>query len=489
MGLFDPLKHAVARALAPAVRTTDSIQNAAARLGLGGDNMSSYSQYAVSTVSRNRQNLDNAYRGSWLVGAAVDSVADDMARAGIEINGLEPKDVEDITAEWHDLALWQAIGNTVRWARLYGGCIAVMLIDGQDLSTPLRIETIRKGQFKGLLVLDRWMCWPSMEDLVTDFGPDMGLPRFYRINVTPGVGASAFNYGLNTGAPGNTGFSGVRIHYSRCIRFDGATLPFFTRQTENGWGQSVVERLYDRLLAYDSATQGAAQLVYRAHLRTLSVEGLREAIAYGGKAMDGLVAQVDLIRKFQSSEGLTLLDKSDEFATHAYTFAGLPELLNQFSLQLSGALAIPLVRLFGQSPSGFSTGDTDLAHYQDRIAAEQETKLRRPIKLLVEVVHRSRLGRQIDPSWSFGFIPLKQMSSDEKATIAGKITVAVTAAESAGIISQKVAMQELKVSSHATGVFGNISDKDINSAEADAPDPTEMAQPDGGNSAANSPKK
>ena len=54
-------------------------------------------------------------------------------------------------------------------------------------------------------------------------------------------------------------------------------------------GMSVVERIWDRLTAFDSATVGAAQLVYKAHLRTYSVEKLRELIALGGPAFEALL--------------------------------------------------------------------------------------------------------------------------------------------------------------------------------------------------------
>lgn len=49
-----------------------------------------------------------------------------------------------------------------------------------------------------------------------------------------------------------------RIHYSRVIRIDGVDLPYWQRIAENGWGQSVTERLWDRLVAFDSTTEGAA---------------------------------------------------------------------------------------------------------------------------------------------------------------------------------------------------------------------------------------
>lgn len=457
-----------------AVPTNDSFINAAARLGIGADNVASASQYSYTTLSRNRQMLDNAYRSSWLVGVAVDSVASDCVRAGIELQGdIPPAETEAIQAEFNELCLWQRIGDTMRWARLYGGAIACLLIDGQNPATPLRVETVRRDQFKGLLVLDRWMVNPSLDDLVTEFGPDMGQPRFYRVNSSAGGGTAPDV--ISPGGAGRTGRAGtgdyaaVSIHYTRVIRLDGNELPFYARQGEQGWGQSVLERLYDRLLAYDSATQGAAQLVYKAHLRVLQVEGLREAIAMGGRALDGLVANVDFIRKFQTSDGLTLLDAKDTFGTHAYSFAGLPELLGQFSEQLSGALQIPLVRLFGQSPSGFSTGDADLQNYYDMVAAHQESKLRRPVGRLLEIVSRSKLGKPLPPGFGFKFTPLWQMSAAEKADIAGKITTAVVAAQDAGIVSQKVAMEELRQSSYGTGVFTNISDEDIAAADSDPP--------------------
>ncbi|MFX6330891.1 phage portal protein, partial [Acinetobacter baumannii] len=70
------------------------------------------------------------------------------------------------------LGIWDKLCETGKWARLYGGAIAVMLIDGQDLSTPLRIEAIGKDQFKGLVVMDRWMVAPPVGNVVTEYGPD-----------------------------------------------------------------------------------------------------------------------------------------------------------------------------------------------------------------------------------------------------------------------------------------------------------------------------
>ena len=106
------------------------------------------------------------------------------------------------------------------------------------------------------------------------------------------------------------------MHYTRVIRLEGIKLPYWQKITENLWGMSVIERLFDRLVAFDSTTEGAAQLVYKAHLRTMAVEGLREIVAglAGPEALNGLLAQVEMTRYMQTNEGMTtLLDAKDTF--------------------------------------------------------------------------------------------------------------------------------------------------------------------------------
>lgn len=70
----------------------------------------------------------------------------------------------------------------------------------------------------------------------------------------------------------------------------------------------------------------------------------------GGPAYEALLKNMDLVRLYQSNEGMTLLDGADTFETHQYSFAGLDDVISQFAEQISGATGIPLVRLFGQSP-------------------------------------------------------------------------------------------------------------------------------------------
>lgn len=435
--------------------TADSFQNFAARVGLGAGSQHDQSTYNPNYLSRNRVKLESMYRSSWVVGQAVDVVADDMTREGINIRGLDsPEDAEEINQELDRLQVWDKINKTIKWSRLYGGAIAVMLIDGQNVSTPLNIKTIGKDQFKGLLVLDRWMVTPTLHDLVTEYGPNYGMPKFYDV--------------IND----SVGLCDQRIHYSRIVRMDGVELPYWQAIAENLWGQSVIERLEDRLTIFDSATLGAGQLVYKAHLRTYKVKKLREIIAKGGVFFDALVKQIEQIRMWQSNEGMTLMDSEDEFETHQYSFSGLDVLLMQFGQQISGALGIPLVRLFGQSPAGFSaTGESDLSNYYDNINQQQEGRMRTPLQTLLAVVSLSALGKPLPDSFKFDFASLWQIDEKTKADVANTTVDAVTKAEENGLISRKTALKELRQSSEVTGIFSHITDEEIENADDDPPAP------------------
>lgn len=446
-----------------AAATNDSFVNFSMKLGVGADNSMSSSAYGFNPITRLKTQLEWIHRGSWLGGLAVDVVADDMTRAGIEyITELDPEQSERMDRKAVGSGTWHQINETIKWGRLYGGCIAVALIDGQDMRTPLRIDTVGPRQYKGLLALDRWMVEPTLEDLVTDFGPNLGMPKYYRVNQA---------------APA---LRGAAVHHSRVmVRHVGVSLPYQQRLMENLWGLSVLERLYDRMIAFDSASTGAAQLVYKSYLRTLSVAGLRDIVAAGGAPLTGLTSYVDMMRRFQGIEGITVIDAEDKFEVQtSQAFSGLSDALVQFGQQLSGALQIPLVRLFGQSPAGLnSTGESDLRMYYDHINQLQMSDLHEGVTTIYKLIARSE-GFELPHNFQLGFKSLWQLKDEEKANIAKTNADTVNAVLEAGVISPQTALKELRQSSRQTGVFTNVTRRMIDEADDQvAPPPAEEAMP------------
>lgn len=438
----------------------DSFVNFAQKMGMGADNPLTSGTYGYNPITRNRTLLEWIHRGSWLGGVAVDLVADDMTRAGIDfVTDIDPVDQEKMEHTATRLDVWGKINEVIRWSRLYGGCLGVMLIDGQDPATPLRLETVGPDQFKGLLVLDRWMVEPSLSDLVTDYGPHLGLPKLYTVQAN---------------APA---LRGKAIHHSRCAyRLEGIQLPMQQRLTENLWGISVLERLYDRMIAFDSASTGAAQLVFKSYLRTLKIDGLRDIVAAGGQAMNGLMAYTEVMRRFQGMEGITLLDLKDEFEVQGHSaFSGLSDALTQFGQQLSGALQIPLVRLFGQSPAGLnSTGESDIRTYYDHIRQQQRRHMMVGTTTIYQLLAQSEKIKLPD-DFSLDFASLWELDEVQKADVGSKTTTTVSTAFSDGLIGRQTALKELRQSSRITGLFTNITQEMIDEADDEiAPPEPEM---------------
>lgn len=443
--------------------SADSYANLLAKVGYGSGNIGDGSNYALNPISRNHTLLEWMYRGSWLCGVGVDCVADDMCREGVEFTQAIPaEDAEKLQSAIRRHQIWQSLNQITKWARLYGGSLGYIKIKGQDPETPLRLETVGKGQFEGIIAVDRWMCQPDFTTGIETAGPDFGLPQFYTVI------AASFSFPMRPSQ---------RIHYSRLIRIEGVEMPYWQKVSENMWGISVLERVWDRLISYDSSTMGFSQLAYRAYLRTLSVQNLREIISTGtGKQMEGLVNMIQAIRTFQANEGVTLLDTRDTFETHAYSFAGAAELLGALGDQVSGALQIPQVRLFGQSPSGMSTDDKGALHtYYDGCKRQQERWFRRPCDVIFRVTAASE-EIEIPEGFEYDFISLWQMTETEKADINDRNVAAVGGAVQDLGLRKATALKELRSAGRKTGYWGNITDDDIKEAEEqDAlPSPEEL---------------
>jgi uncharacterized protein len=447
---------AAAKAMKKAAeQTKDSFQNLALNLGLGTSNLLSASTYGFNPITRQKVILEFMHRGNWLAQIAVDTLADDMTRAGIELKGeLAPDDSEKIQENATALGVWDSINDAIKWARLYGGSIAFMMIEGQDPTQPLRIDAIPKGSFRGLMVLDRWMVEPSLTDLVQEPGPYLGLPKYYTVVAdAPAVPR-------------------VKIHYTRCLRLEGCRVPYWQRIGENLWGISVLEPLYDRMVAFDAGTTGASQLIHKSFLRTLRMKGLRQAVTLGGPHLAGVMNQVQLMRQMQQNEGISMLDMEDEMRIDTSSgYAGIADVLVHFGQQISGALQIPLVRLFGQSPLGMNaTGASDIRTYYDGIKQKQIKELKVDVTRIYRVMAAS-LGIMLPAGFSIDFKSLWQMSEDQRAATANTIVSAISTAMNEGIIDKPTALKELRQSSDDTGIFSNIGDEDIARAEQEALNP------------------
>ncbi|MBR2800343.1 MAG: DUF1073 domain-containing protein [Oscillospiraceae bacterium] len=435
--------------------TLDMLVNEYARLGTG-DNLLAANTYQQNRLTQQYALMDALYRGDWIANRIITTIPEDMTKNWLKLTCTVSPDqtavLENVIRRTH---VRERIREGLRWGRLYGGAAAVIMVRGQEdmLDQPLDMEMLMPGDFKGLIVCDRWNGVYPSDSLVDDMDdPDFGLPEYYTFSVAE---ADTLN--------------GVRVHHSRVLRFTGRDLPYIERIAEQYWGMSEIEHVFAELNKRNSVSANIAQLVFIAHLRVFKMEDLGQELALSDMFTQGDLYNVLSAQNYlMNNMSLQVMSKDDDFQTFDYTFSGLADVYEQFMMDIAGASEIPATKLFGRAPQGMNaTGEGDLRNYYDTVRQNQETHLRPVMEKLLPVLCLSAWGA-IPDDLDFEFNPIRDTSDEERAGLIQQTANAINSVFNSGIISQKTALLELRQSGTEFGMWTNITDEDIENADDEA---------------------
>ena len=421
--------------------SSDGYSNSMAFLGEASPLLQS-GTYLRSGLSSDMELLTAMYRESWLTMRIIDTPSEDMTRAWYRFSApLPEEDLESLRRLESRHSIRQELTDAIRWARLYGGSIALMVIRGEEnrLSEPLDPDLLLPGCFQGLLVLDRAQGVEPSFELEEDLDdPDFGLPKYYAVDLDD----------LGT----------VRIHHSRVLRFTGREMPRREAQRENYWGASELEHIREELDKRSAASANIAQLIFQANITTLKMSDFGDVLAMGTEEQKRRIRDaVAEENRFRTSFGLQLLSAGDTLENHPYSFAGLSEIYEQFMLDMAGAAEIPAVKLFGRSPAGLNaTGESDLKNYYEYIARLQERHLRPALEKLIPVLALSAWGF-LPEDTGFVFNPIAAESPEEHAELVERLSASVIGAYSAGLLTREEARDELRSRGVPFGVWQNTA--------------------------------
>lgn len=377
---------------------------------------------------------ETLYRTEWLARNVVDMYAEDMTAGGI-VWKMDADRANVLEREFRRLHVWERLTDAIRWARLYGG--SIITIETQDGQTETALP--QAAQVVALRVFDRHEAKPNTSVLLS--GANVGLPSQY--SVSPKIYAESF-----------------KVDASRVLRFIGSKLPNGKAHEEDLWGESVLRTMRSSVSRYSASMASTVELIKRCYLRFLGVQNFWSAMVDDDpSAANGVGQAIKMINEVQNISGLTVADAQDVFQSQQYGFGGLKDVLGMMAQDNSGAADVPLVRLFGMSPSGFSTGDADLRNYYDRIARAQEDKLRDPINRLAEVILRSN-GLKTD-GIDFDFVPLAKPSESEKLATTTSAVSTVLQVYDAGLITADRALEEIRRQKDVSGLFATVTNSDV----------------------------
>jgi hypothetical protein len=122
----------------------DAYSNPAARIGYGTPNLVNGAQYPLTRMTHNYMLLLSLYRSEWLVRKVVDAFAEDMLKSFPTISSdITPEEIGKFEKTVRKTGTLGQLLRALKWGRLFGGGIALPIIDGQkDLSEPLDIDSV-----------------------------------------------------------------------------------------------------------------------------------------------------------------------------------------------------------------------------------------------------------------------------------------------------------------------------------------------------------
>lgn len=372
---------------------SDSLENVVSGLGTAKDKAA---QGTFRTDLLSRATLDALYVGSWVAGAVVDCVADDMTRAWRTWEA-RPAQVEALEEAERTLKVRSAVARALKMSRLYGGGALYIGVAGDDPAEPLDLGRIGRGGLSYVVALTPW---------------ELTAPELDRDPLSPHFGQAAY-YMLNGAVTG-----AVRVHPSRVVRLVGLELLDRDQATVlGGWGLSVLQRVVDAVRHAESSGQAVASLMQEAKTDIISVPDLTNNAA-DPTWVSAVLKRFALANVGKSINNALLLDAAETWTQRQVNFAGLPDVVRVFLDVCAGAAGIPVTRLMGKAPTGLSaSADGEIRAYYDSLSSRQETDLRPALEKLDEALIRHALGRR-PKSVGYRFASLWQLSDTEKAAIA-----------------------------------------------------------------------
>lgn len=352
------------------------------------------------------------YEGNGLFAKVIDAPAEEAIKHGFSLKDVSDKNVEGFYQEALDELDWEEVAMTgIKWARLFGGAIAVMLInDGGGLEDPLNWKRIKS--IDDIRVYDRSVIQPDYSsmfkydprDPFRTRGSRLGMPEFFHVNS---------RYGSFT------------VHESRCLVFQNGILPENCSNTNYQlWGIPEYIRIHRALRDSELAHGTAPKMLDRSVQPVYKMKDLSMLLATdeGEDQVLKRLQVIDLARSFLSS--LVIDSENEDYDFKSFQFTGVSDVIAATCSYLSALTNIPQAILFGFQPvASGDNGESDRENWYSYVQRIQKRMLKSNLRYLLSVIFQAGIyTREVDevPKIKIEFNPLDTKSDAEKAELESK---------------------------------------------------------------------
>lgn len=385
----------------------DGYVNLLNKYGTKQDNSEAY-KFEREPVIPDMQ-LTGLYEGNGLFSKIIDTPAEEALKHGFDLN-LKSDELNAFVEDALDDLEWEEKAATaIKWARLYGGALIVMLIDdGRGLEEPVDWEHIRS--IDELRVYERSIVQPDYASLYQqDYGGK-------------GVGNRVSKFGQPEYYYVSSIYGSFKVHESRCLVFRNGVLP---EQTSNAtylfWGMPEYVRIRRALRETVTAHTDSVKLLERSVQAIYSMKGLASLLTTD----DGENQVLKRLQLVDTSRGLlnsiAIDSEGEQYDFKTFQFSGVKDVIDATCNMLSALTNIPQTILFGRSPAGMNaTGDSDFESYYNFVEKIQRLMLKRNLRILLDVVFRAGIASgdvAEEPDYKLEFKPLWSLSDTEQAAV------------------------------------------------------------------------
>lgn len=385
----------------------DGYVNLLNKYGTKQDNSEAY-KFEREPVIPDMQ-LTGLYECNGLFSKIIDTPAEEALKHGFDLN-LKSDELNAFVEDALDDLEWEEKAATaIKWARLYGGALIVMLIDdGRGLEEPVDWEHIRS--IDELRVYERSIVQPDYASLYQqDYGGK-------------GVGNRVSKFGQPEYYYVSSIYGSFKVHESRCLVFRNGVLP---EQTSNAtylfWGMPEYVRIRRALRETVTAHTDSVKLLERSVQAIYSMKGLASLLTTD----DGENQVLKRLQLVDTSRGLlnsiAIDSEGEQYDFKTFQFSGVKDVIDATCNMLSALTNIPQTILFGRSPAGMNaTGDSDFESYYNFVEKIQRLMLKRNLRTLLDVVFRAGIASgdvAEEPDYKLEFKPLWSLSDTEQAAV------------------------------------------------------------------------
>jgi phage-related protein (TIGR01555 family) len=395
----------------PEVRLDGVIENAITRLGLGKDRTEAV-RVSLGGPMLSSMELSSLYIKSWLCRRVVNLYASEATRAGWDLALGEEKQkakkqADRLVAEGEKLHLRQVMQEGCRMARLTGGAAVLMGIDDGNTALDSPVNWRRLREIRWLYPIDRWRLWPSSS------WPGTGMPEAYEFSINQDADLSRF------GIKGST----VTVHATRLLRIEGEPIPWEMRSSAQWWGMSVLQDLWEVFKRYETGQASAADILHDFDVVVHQMNGLRGIVDGGNEEL--LTKRLMVNHRARSVLGAYLIDEGEKLTNLNRSAAGISDILDRLTNEVTGATRIPHTKLWGESPSGLgATGRSEDRSLAADVAVYQEDHLQAPLRQFYGTLMRCKRGpwtQEMPEDWRIEFRPTYVLNEEEEAELRSKV--------------------------------------------------------------------